>query len=88
METGLEIRLKQFDMLNSLLGELQKGLMTGTSATAGLILLGIAGLSVPKTPRHFLRNLLTLYCSLRWRPSWDLSCIPIARGSFTRDRKT
>jgi hypothetical protein len=49
METGLEIRLKQFDMLNSLLGELQKGLMSGTSATAGFILLGIAGLSVPKT---------------------------------------
>ena len=41
MEHELDIRLKQFDMLHSLLRELQKGLMRSTFASAAFILFGI-----------------------------------------------
>ena len=41
MQTELEISLKQFDMLHSLLSELQKKFMSGTAAATGFILLGI-----------------------------------------------
>jgi hypothetical protein len=51
-----EIEIKQFDMLNSLLGELQKGLMTGTSATAGFILVGIGWFVTAKDAAPFLRE--------------------------------
>jgi hypothetical protein len=54
MQTDLEI--KQFDMLNSLLGELQKGLMTGTSATAGFILVGIGWFVTAKDGAPFLHQ--------------------------------
>lgn len=41
MQSELEVELKQFDMLHSLLAELQKQLMRTTLAAAGLLLLGI-----------------------------------------------
>src|SRR5215469_6864570 len=41
MQSELEVELKQFDMLHSLLDELQKRLMRATFAAAGLLLLGI-----------------------------------------------
>jgi hypothetical protein len=54
MQTDLEI--KQFEMLNSLLGELQKGLMSGTSATAGFILVGIGWFVTAKDAAPFLHE--------------------------------
>ena len=41
MQPALEVELRQFDMLHSLLDELQKRLMRATFAAAGLLLLGI-----------------------------------------------
>jgi hypothetical protein len=48
------IRLKQFDMLYSSLGELHKKFMNGTAASAGLILLGIVWFANTKDPAPFL----------------------------------
>lgn len=56
MEPELEIKLKQFDALNALLGELQKGLIRGTAVAAGFILLGIGWFVSVKESAPFLRE--------------------------------
>jgi hypothetical protein len=56
MEPELGIKLKQFDALNALLGEQQKGLIRGTSATAGFILLGIGWFVSAKDSAPFLKE--------------------------------
>jgi len=54
MQTDLEI--KQFEMLTSLLGELQKGLLSGTSATSAFILVGIGWFATAKEAAPFLHE--------------------------------
>jgi hypothetical protein len=54
MQTDLEI--KQFEMLNTLLDELHKRLMSGTSATAGFLLVGIGWFVTAKDAAPFLHE--------------------------------
>jgi hypothetical protein len=52
----IESEIKQLDALHSLLGELQKGLVRGTAAAAGFILVGIVWFASMKDAAPFLKE--------------------------------
>lgn len=52
----IESEIKQLDALHSLLGELQKGLMRGTAAATGFILVGIGWLVTAPDAAPFLKE--------------------------------
>src|ERR1700754_894291 len=56
MQTQTEIDLKQFELLYSQLGELQKRFLSGTAAGAGLLLLGIVWFANTKDSAPFLKQ--------------------------------